>query len=226
MINVPDIIGAVVDAMRKTGTYSSFSKVGNLYSLVSANTLVEGEWITLNGTDEFQAISVSSSGFDILSLSDPLASGTWKSLEPFYLYGVIRELSNILLMKDKDKVFKFQKYPLIALRLPVPQDVAQDSVHDVSLNVAILAFTEKNFRAPQRYEEVITPILIPLYLDFLLKIEESSDIMTIGTPVHQKVDRLFYGVEALQGNEAYIFNDPLDGIELIDLDLKLINDNC
>ena len=92
MINVPDIIGAVVDAMRKTGSYSSFVKVDTTYSLVSTNTLVEGEWITLNSTDEFQAVNVSGSGFDIVSLSDPLASGTWKSLEPFYLFGHRREL--------------------------------------------------------------------------------------------------------------------------------------
>ena len=225
MINVPDIIGNVVDSMRKTGSYSSWSKVSTTYTLVSENTLVENEWIILNDTDEFQSVNVTSTQFDIVSLSDPLASGTWKSLEPFYMFGHRREISNRLLMKDKDNVFKYQKYPLFALRLPIVQDV-EGYIQDVSLNLAILDFTNENYRAEDRYDNVITPILTPLYSSFLEKVEESSEIMTIGIPIHQKVDRLFYGIDALEGNEAYIFNDPLDGIELIDLELKLLNNKC
>ena len=171
-------------------------------------------WIILNDTDEFQAVNVSSTQFDIVSLSDPLASGTWVSLEPFYVYGVPKEIANRLLMKDKDNVFKYQKYPLIALRLRVVENV-ESYIHNVSLNIAILDFTNKNYRAEERYENVITPILMPLYELFLNKVEESSEIMTIGIPVHQKSDSLFYGVEALQGNEAYIFSCHLSGCRLL-----------
>jgi hypothetical protein len=223
MINVPEIIGSVIDSMRKEGDYTSFSNVGSTYTLQSVNTLTEDEWINLNDTDEFQAVNVSSTSFDIVSGSDPLSSGSWTSLEPFYMYGHRLEIANRLLMKDKDKVYKYQKYPLFALRLPINEAVSFDNVHDVSINIAVLEFTNKNYRAEQRYENVITPILMPLYLDFVDKLKDNGNIQLLGTPEHDKVDRLFYGIDELEGNVAYIFNDPLDGIELLNLNLKLIN---
>ena len=222
---VPKVIGRIVDSMRDSGNYTSWSKVGTTYTIVAENELLEDEWISLNDSDEFQSINVSSSSFDIVSSSDPPATGAYKSLEPFYMYGHRREISNRLLMKNKDNVFKYQKYPLFALRLPIVEDVLQD-VNDVSLNIAILAFTNKNYRAQDRYDNVINPILVPLYTEFLLKVQDSFELMNLGLPDHQKVDRLFYGVSALEGNEAYNHADPLDGIELIDLELKLLNDNC
>lgn len=222
---VPEVIGRIVDSMRDSGSYTSWSKVGTTYTIVAENELLEDEWMSLNDSDEFQVTNVSSSSFDIVSSSDPDATGTYKSLEPFFMFGHRREISNRLLMKDKDDVFKYQKYPLFALRLPIDEDVLQD-VHDVSLNIAILAFTNKNYRSQERYDNVIDPVLVPLYDEFLEKVQDSFELMNIGLPDHQKTDRLFYGVSALEGNEAYIFNDPLDGIELIDLELKLLNNKC
>lgn len=222
---VPEVIGRIVDSMRDDGSYTSWSKVGTTYTIVAENELLENEWISLNDSDEFQVTNVLSSAFDIVSDSDPPATGTYKSLEPFFMFGHRREISNRLLMKDKDNVFKYQKYPLFALRLPIIEDVEQD-VHDVSLNIAILEYTSKNYRAQERYDNVITPILVPLYNEFLQKVQDSFELMDLGLPDHQKVDRPFYGVNELEGNVKYIFNDPLDGIELIDLELKLLNDNC
>jgi hypothetical protein len=226
MIYVHEIIGRIIDEMRKDGSYTSFSNVLTTYTLQSVNTLVESEWISITGFEDFQVQNVTSTAFDIISQSDPPGTGDWNSLEPFYIFGHRREIANRLLMKDKDGVFKFQKYPLFALRLPITQIVSTDKVQDVSLNIAILDLTQKNFRSDDRYENVIKPILMPLYLDFFDKLENSFEIMNIGTPVHQRVDRLFYGITALEGNEAYIFADPLDGIELVDLELKLNNNNC
>jgi hypothetical protein len=224
-MNVPEVIGRIVDSMRDDGSYTSWSKVGTTYTIVAENELLEDEWISLNDSDEFQATNVSSSSFDIISSSDPDATGTYKSLEPFFMFGHRREISNRLLMKGKDDVFKYQKYPLFALRLPINETVDGD-VHDVSLNIAILAFTQKKYRAQERYDNVITPILVPLYTEFLQKVRDSFELMISDLPDHEKVDRPFYGISGLEGNEAYIFNDPLDGIELVDLELKLLDNNC
>lgn len=255
MIIVPEVVSRIVDSMRETGAYTSISNVGTLYTLQTPNTLSEDEWvIVFNGeavegfpytfpfilagdiaqiaeTDPailgmYQAKNVTDNSFDIITAIVPTNTGTWKSLEPFFMYGHRREISNRLLMKDKDKVYKYQKYPLIALRLPIEENILYDSIHEVGLNIAFLAFTDKNYRAPERYANVIQPVLQPLYEDFMQKLQESSEIMNIGGIEHQKTDRLFYGVEALEGNERYIFNDPLDGIELQDLNLKLIENKC
>jgi hypothetical protein len=92
--------------------------------------------------------------------------------------------------------------------------------------MAILAFTDKNYRAENRYEYIFKPILYPLYSDFFEKIQNSSELMNSGMPEHTKIDRPYFGVEELSRNSAHIFNDPLDAIELRDLNLKLINKIC
>jgi hypothetical protein len=173
----------------------------------------------------YQVKNVTDVSFDVESAIDLPAVGSWKSLEPYYMYGHRREISNRLLMKDKDKVFKYQKYPLFALRLPSAETI-EDDIHQVSLNMAILGFTNKNYRANDRYDNVIHPILMPLYYEFLDKVKDSAYYMGQGRPYHTRVDRLFYGIDALEGNEAYIFNDPLDGIELLDLEINLLDTNC
>jgi hypothetical protein len=129
-------------------------------------------------------------------------------------------------MKDKDSIFKFQKYPLFVLRLDFPETVLEDYTHEVSLNMAILSFTDKNYRAPERYEEVFHPVLMPLYFDFFEKLQDSSETMSNGLPLHTKIDRPYWGVEELGRNVAHIFNDPLDAIEMQDLNLKLLDNNC
>lgn len=254
MIFVPEVIGRVIDDMRKFGNYTSFSNVGTLYTIQAENELVENEWILiLDGTfglgfpftfpitftddipelledaavfGQFQAINVTSTSFDIISSSDPTSIGSYKSLEPFFMFGHRQEIANRLNMKDKDSIYKFQKYPLFVLRLDFPEEVTSDYVHEVSLNMAILAFTDKNYRAPQRYENVFHPVLMPLYFDFFEKVQDSSETMGIGRPKHTKIDRPFWGVEELSRNTAYIFNDPLDAIELQNLNLKLLDNNC
>ena len=228
MINIPEIIGNVVDTMRDSGTYESWTVVDTTYTITSTNNLTDLEWVSiLDGAGsefgEFQVTNISSIAFDIVSSTAPPASGLYSSLEPFCMYGHSREISNRLLLKDKDSVYKYQKYPLIALRLPVIEDVGQGGIHNVSLNIAILEFTDKNYSSPERYENVITPILMPLYLEFIEALNKNGQILNNGTFEHDKIDRLFYGIDELEGNTSYIFNDPLDGIELQNLELKIIN---
>ena len=230
MINVPKIIGNVVDSMRDEGIYTGFTQVDNTYTIIVSNELSENEWVNISDGasifGDFKAINVTTSSFDIVSNDTPPSPGSYKSLEPFYLYGHRREIANRLLMKDKDSVYKYQKYPLFALRLPISETVTFDSIHETSLNIAILSYTDKNYNSEQRYQNVITPVLMPLYTEFLDKIRGNSEIMEVGIAEHDKTDRLFYGIEALEGNESYIFNDPLDGIELTNLSLKIIDKNC
>lgn len=143
------------------------------------------------------------------------------SLVPFYMYGHRLEISNRLLEKTKDKVLKYQKYPLVALRMDIPETV-KDGLWHYKLNIVIVAKTDPNYDTPERMQNVFRPVLYPLYEQLLQAIinsglfmwEQGNDV-----PVHTKIDRPFWGITAKEGNTAYIFNDPLDGIEIIDLEL-------
>jgi len=147
---------------------------------------------------------------------------------PYYMYGHRLEISNRLLQKDKDKDEKFKKYPLVALRLDISELVEADMTH-YKLNIAILAFTKMNYNTEQRYEFIFKPTLQPLYEKFLQSLIGSKLFMWnsgFRYPRHTKIDRPFYGISELERNTKHIFNDPLDAIEILDLELTRKTKNC
>jgi hypothetical protein len=142
--------------------------------------------------------------------------------KPYYMYGHRVEINERLLKKNDDKVFKYQKYPLIALRWETPEDVSNGMV-DYNLNIVFLYSTEKKNTAEQRHENVIKPILTPLYEQFLIELKRSGLFQWEGdqkTPPHTKLDRPYLGVSQENGNIKNIFSDPLDGIEITNLRIK------
>lgn len=162
-------------------------------------------------------IIVDDIGAVVAAMRDPDAE---KPDQPYYMYGHRQEIANRLLEMDQDNVYKYKKYPLIALRLDVPEQ-HKGGLIDYSLNIAILDFTEKEWNSEQRYENVIKPILIPLYKRFLVELKQSGlFIINEEEPEHTKIDRPFWGTTQPEGNVKYIFNDPLDCVEIIGLKLK------
>lgn len=142
---------------------------------------------------------------------------------PYYMYGNRREIAGRLLQKDKDKVLQYKKYPLIALRLDIPEEKKDGMIH-YTLNLAILTMTDKNYTAEERYQQVLKPILYPLYKSFLQHLEKSGLFMWEGEldePEHTKIDRLFWGTyNQIKGDSESIFADPIDAIEIIDLKIN------
>jgi hypothetical protein len=150
-------------------------------------------------------------------------------LMPFYMYGHRMEINKRLLDKDKDKVYKYQKYPLIALRLDIPETVDK-GIWSYSLNVLIMNFTDKKWNAEERYEHIFKPVLYPLYQRFLQEIADCGLFQWEGnllTPDHTKIDRPFWGTASDEGNVKHIFDDPIDAIEIQGLKLlRQENLNC
>lgn len=148
-------------------------------------------------------------------------------LAPFYLYGHRLEISNTLKEMNTDKVRKFQKYPLIALRMDIPEPYSSGIV-ELSLNIAILAYTDKNWDAEQRMINVFKPVLYPMYKRFMDELWKGGEFFWQGdkVPDHTKIDRPFWGIEASEANTKYIFNDPLDAIEIMNLKIKKNFKNC
>lgn len=135
--------------------------------------------------------------------------------EIYYMYGTPRYIANKLLEKDEDRVYKYQKYPLVALFLGTAED-HEDGIVKYSLRVGFYEFST-NEDIDKRYNKVFRKVLYPLYELFLAEIYNSGLFFWPGDilrPDHVKIDRPFWGTEGQQGNEAYIFNDPLDGLEV------------
>jgi hypothetical protein len=143
-------------------------------------------------------------------------------LAPFYLFGHRLDIANRLLIKENDAVYKYQKYPLIALIMDFPELVA-DGMAKYTLHVVILDSTDPNYTIEDRYSKVFKPVLYPLYykfLEYLRKVGKFTWQGDQGYPPHTKIDRPFWGTVYDQGNAAYIFNDRLDAIELSDLKIS------
>jgi hypothetical protein len=143
---------------------------------------------------------------------------------PYYLFGHRLEISNRLVKKDSDSVEKYKKYPLVAFNEQyntLPE--RRGNVLDWTLNIAILAPTKKEYWSKDRDINVFVPVLDPLYEDFLVKIRQSGLFFWTGdqdAPPHSAVRRKFFGITSNEGNVKYIFNDPLDAVELINLKLS------
>lgn len=161
-----------------------------------------------------------------LVVQDMRDDGIYEGDQPYYMYGHRMEIAQRLREKDNDRVYKYQKYPLIALRLPTSCNVNGNIRTFTNLNIAFIDFTQKNYNSIERFENVINPILEPMYMHFLEKCRDSSWIEEIDYPTHTKSDKLFYGIEGAEGNESYIFDDPLDAIELTNLQITIIDKTC
>lgn len=144
--------------------------------------------------------------------------------EVYYLFGHRMEIARRLLEKDKDKVYMHKKYPLVALRQDF-EEVIGNGMVSYTLNLAIIEFTDKNYTAEQRYENVFKPKLYPLYSTFITALRQSG-FMWAGwqnSPPHTKIDRPFWGVQNSEGNQRNLFADPIDAIEIINLKINLNN---
>jgi hypothetical protein len=140
--------------------------------------------------------------------------------EMYYLYGHRQYIANTLLEQDNDRVYKHRKYPLVALRLDTVE--RHGDLIEYSLNIGFFEFSIKE-DIDKRYDKVFKKTLYPMYESFLTELNDSGLFEWPGflvRPPHVKIDRPFWGTEGKEGNTAYIFNDPLDAIEILDLKIN------
>jgi hypothetical protein len=147
------------------------------------------------------------------------------ALMPYYMPGHPLEVTNRLLEKDADEVYKYRKYPLIALRLDIPEPYSEGGMYEYDLNIAIITLTEKNWNYEERLENVFKPCLEPLYEQFIKMIVQEGHFEWEGDqrrPPHTPILRPYWGVEngTRMGNDRSIINDPLDAIEIKNLRIK------
>ena len=141
--------------------------------------------------------------------------------KPYYEYGHRLEIANTLTEKEGTQ-FKYRRYPLVALRLDIPEEL-DEGMQKVSLNVAFITFTDENYKASQRYEKVLWPILYPMCEKFFVCLKKSGIFTWEGHqqyPRCKPIDRPYWGIANSEGNVKNIFQDPIDAIELIDLKLN------
>ncbi|MBW2610663.1 MAG: hypothetical protein JRC68_10030 [Deltaproteobacteria bacterium] len=210
--------------MRETGIIDSKVEVNGVTVIQSSNSLSENEVIVIDEVD-VAVSNVSDSEFSVKKIG--IVGAIWKSRSPYYDHGHPVEMVNKLLMKDKlHPPYAWKKYPLIYLKQGFKEVIKNDGYYCTlpNLNIVILAFTDKNYTSDQRDENVLIPILYPLYASLKNEIENSDDLGTEFLE-HSKYDKLFWGTEQAMGNKKNILNDPIDAIELEIYDLLVLKTN-
>jgi hypothetical protein len=148
--------------------------------------------------------------------------------KPYYDFGHRLEIVDLFTKKNNNQ-FKYTKYPLIALRLDVDEANKSGLVDLSKLNIAILTVTDKNYTARQRYDNVIIPVLFPLYKKFMKALNDSCIFYwkdMSGDPPHTRIDRPYWGTQFMEGNDKNIFNDPIDAIEILNLQMTKKQYKC
>lgn len=215
----------VVDLLRPTGNYTAVAVAGDIYEVTSdaISYLETGDYITLESLKVRVTTVITEKVFQVDVIGQTITlSGVWKSLGPYFDYGTRRTI-NIKLMEKNGGEYAYQKYPLIALRLPTLVQVDK-GIATVDANILFAHFTDKHYRPEDRIANVFEPILWPLVKLFVSRVKSSGEFAGFD-PSYSQVDRLFYGTDPGDENIANIFDDPLDAVE-IKIRLKYFIDGC
>lgn len=145
--------------------------------------------------------------------------------QPFYLYGHPADIFEILAEKDKSSTHKSKKYPMICLFQDFEEESNKARTLITGATIAIVTETKKVYRAKDRYDNIFTPVLQPIYELFIQYLRQSKYLSSDDLYNHKKTDRLYWGKSDDFGNTANKTNDALDAIIITNLNLE-INNNC
>lgn len=151
---------------------------------------------------------------------------------PYFFKGHRSEVNQVLSTMDKDAVRKSKRYPCIILWMDIDEKPVSD-FWQFTLNLTIAAPTDKqvivgNAPIDTRLNNVIYPVLIPLYERFILAIEEAGLFFwesNLLQPPHTKTVRPYWGVPTAERNRSFLLDEKLDVIEIRNLILNM-EDDC
>lgn len=146
-----------------------------------------------------------------LQLIEPMITGV------HYLYGHYNDIRERLMKRDPTL-----RYPLIALFEDFVVDNSKLGLAGIgNMKLMILMTTRKDITREQREQRNYIPILEPIYQEFLKQLKVSGFFMIYGVVPHKRIDRPHWGDPILySGQTGYVFNEPLDGIEISGLLLQ------
>lgn len=140
-----------------------------------------------------------------------------------YEHGHYDEIQSTLEQFEKSREHYALKYPLVALFEDVPYR-SVDGVLEARFTIIICYDSDREYKSKDRYEEVINPILMPIYRELLRQIMDSG--FYYGYKVdHEMIVRPYAGAQTPKGNNGALFSDILDAIEMRNIRLRLYPDN-
>lgn len=139
------------------------------------------------------------------------------------------ELIETLAQADQSDTERYKKYPLVHLVRDFSEERGQmmGVYATVSLTIFIIHQSMCAYKVEDRETLVFKPVLYPIYYEFLNQLKKSSWVMNGGVDTfrHTKIDHVFWGDRQLEGSKN-ILNDYVDAIEIRNLQLQILSQNC
>lgn len=119
-----------------------------------------------------------------------------------------------------------KRYPIVCLRSPYSEQRSSDRV--VTIEIAILVNTLKNYTNEQRERESFIKVLRPIYNLLLEELSHHPSLKSpyVGLPPHVYSENYRYGRLGLSGGDEHKFKDFVDAIEITNLRLTIKNQKC
>lgn len=225
-ISLIETLEAIIDEMRESGVVVGAYDGANT-TFTGANSLKKNDIVSIGG-ERLRVIEASSTSFKVFG--DYHSETSYKALAPYFLYGHILEIANVLAEKsDKPLAYKYQNYPVIMLPLDIQSSYKQGETtfNNVRLIIANRALPEN--KASDRLTDNFIPVLYPIYEALITKLSRSplfDNRMSRPFITHKKYDRLFWGTQLNSNSTNNVLRDYLDAVEVTELNLIVKNQNC
>ncbi len=220
---IPILLGQIIDEMRETGVITSITVISGNSIIDTANDLREREYVTI-GSNDYRIYNVTSDQFSVIG--DVTGETEWKAKAPYYEYGHMLEIAQTLGEKDTSERLKYQKYPLIALKLDLPEDRQEITSVKVNPTIYLIHHTEGEYYAKDRLNNVFIPILDPLHEKFIDALTNSTLLNNERQIEHNSERRYYWGNVLPQWNDKVQMNDKIDAIELNGMELQFAMTSC
>lgn len=149
-------------------------------------------------------------------------------IEVNYQFGDWQYMAKTLQAMSKSHLTSGKKYPIIGLFSPFTE-YRSDATHNLlRLSFLIATATKKEYTNEERLQYSFKDILHPVYDSFMRNIKKDRylSIDYSGVVKHDYVDNYRYGSSGVYGEGSNKFDDMIDGIDITNLEVKIIKNNC
>lgn len=215
-MQITEIISAIIDSIRDTGTITSITKSGSVYTCFTANTkkLKQYYYVVIN-SKSYQITEIVANTYFKVSSTTAVTGTTWTAEAPYYYSGTPIAIDNTLKQIGEGA----KKYPIIVLFETIKQKIINDTTKATGINADLQLFFMDNanyrdWQTSDHYDNVIEPLQD--YVDlFLAACNKSKYINFFELKDYNTVNHAKWGIYVEnKGHIRSIFTDDLSGIEL------------
>lgn len=223
------IISEIVDSLRERYAISNIiDNLNGTYTVLTGQTygLQNGDFVTISDTPGFNqsfeiSVLIANTSFNITlatGIAIPITFGQWKANAPYFYFSEWKEADRKLMEKGESFVYRFQRFPMIFLLLPITETDSKHLIHDFEIDkLNIYFFTQTDEKKDSIWREINTfPELRILETKFNNQFQKY-----ITTALEKQRTEMFFDT-----GEKYRFTAPVDTIINEYTNLKVMIPNC